>query len=233
MAEITFKTDPKNMDYEVEHGATPNFKALKIAEQQAVQEEKDRQEEEKLNPMKLLENRTKQSRREMENLEALEDLKELNQRNKDLVFENPVNFGEQLVRQMTAEERQQAIDREFEAEEQQLLSQLNGSNKQLDDSSGDDDDDEVLPKYGITFAAKDKDFTQSKDNLSKDADNSSKNQMKRKINQLVVVKKKAKNEDNFETNTTKTTDNSEKTVNNNKNSNNLLNLCAYSSSDDE
>ena len=235
MQEITFKTDPKNMDYEVEHGATPNFKALKLAEQQAVQEQKDLEEEEKLNPMKLLENRTKQSKREMENIEALEDLKELNQRNRNLIFEAPINLTDDMLaaqQQMSAQEIQEAIDREYDAEEQQLLAQLNGNRVDgvESDEDSDESEDEALPKFGITFSTKEKDFTNDV-NHSKDSDNPSnmiKDNMKRKINQLVVVKKKTKVNEDCQSTDKKNDNNS----NVNK-SNNLLNLCAYSSSDDD
>ncbi|KAB0396911.1 hypothetical protein E2I00_009826, partial [Balaenoptera physalus] len=65
LAEITFKTDPENTDYTMEHGATRNFQAEKLLE-----------EEEK----RVLENRTKDSKLEMEVLENLQELKDLNQR---------------------------------------------------------------------------------------------------------------------------------------------------------
>ncbi|CAG2119974.1 unnamed protein product, partial [Medioppia subpectinata] len=206
MAEITFKTDPRNMDYEVEHGATPCFKALKLAEQQAVQEEKDREEDEKLNPMKLLENRTKQSRRELENIEALEDLKELNQRNRALVHETAVD----AVLAATSAQHQvfiphdvmeRLLDTEMAAEEKELLAQLNG--KDDEESS----DDEVLPKFGVTFDTIDKEFTKNGNNSSNNGNNlsakesaaensASKESLKRKIGKLVVVKKKPKSDDN-------------------------------------
>jgi len=80
-AEITFKTDPKNTDYTAEHGASRNFEPWR--EERAVEEE-DRLaklEEEENNPMKVLENRTTDSKREMDILDALQDIRARNARN--------------------------------------------------------------------------------------------------------------------------------------------------------
>ncbi|TFK26355.1 DUF572-domain-containing protein [Coprinopsis marcescibilis] len=79
-AEITFKTDPKNTDYTAEHGASRNFEPWR--EEQSVEEE-DRLaklDEEENNPMKALENRTVDSKREMEILDALQDIRARNAR---------------------------------------------------------------------------------------------------------------------------------------------------------
>lgn len=83
-AEITFKTDPKNTDYSAEHGASRNFEPWR--EERAVEEE-DRLaklEEEENNPMKALENRTVDSKREMDRLDALQDMRARNARNERL-----------------------------------------------------------------------------------------------------------------------------------------------------
>lgn len=50
----------------MEFGAHRNFDALRLAMLQEEQEVEREKEEEKLNPMKLLENRTKQSKEEMD-----------------------------------------------------------------------------------------------------------------------------------------------------------------------
>jgi hypothetical protein len=83
-AEITFKTDPKNTDYTAEHGASRNFEPWR--EERAVEEE-DRLmklEEEENNPMKALENRTTDSKREMDILDALQDIRARNARNEKM-----------------------------------------------------------------------------------------------------------------------------------------------------
>ncbi|KAJ8090515.1 Pre-mRNA-splicing factor cwf16 [Marasmius tenuissimus] len=79
-AEITFKTDPKNTDYAAEHGASRNFEPWR---DEAAVEEEDRLaklEEEENNPMKALENRTVDSKREMDILDALQDIRAKNAR---------------------------------------------------------------------------------------------------------------------------------------------------------
>ncbi|CAF0994267.1 unnamed protein product [Brachionus calyciflorus] len=78
LAEITFLTDPENADYTMENGAIRNFECIRLAEKQAELEAKQEKEEEANNPMKILENRTRDSRREMAILETLEDIRELN-----------------------------------------------------------------------------------------------------------------------------------------------------------
>jgi len=80
ITEITFKTDPENTDYVMEHGAKRNFEAYKKMEEKITREKKAKEEEEANNPMKALENRTRDSKKEMDSLEKLEELKDLNRR---------------------------------------------------------------------------------------------------------------------------------------------------------
>ncbi|UYV65152.1 CCDC94 [Cordylochernes scorpioides] len=111
LAEITFKTDPANADYAVEHGATRNFQALKLAEEQAEREAREEEEEEKSNPMKLLEKRTKTSKQEMEILESLEELRDVNQRQVRVDYEALLHH---LETQQKAElDKQEREDEEF------------------------------------------------------------------------------------------------------------------------
>jgi len=78
-AEITFKTDPKNTDYLAEHGASRNFEPWR--DEKAIEEDRlAKLEEEENNPMKALENRTTDSKREMDILDALQDLRSRNAR---------------------------------------------------------------------------------------------------------------------------------------------------------
>ncbi|KAJ2555430.1 Pre-mRNA-splicing factor cwf16 [Coemansia sp. RSA 1933] len=77
-AEITYKTDYENLNYEVEKGAQRNFEPWR--EEKAINEElqRERENEEENNPIKALENRTEQSRREMDELDALDEIRMLN-----------------------------------------------------------------------------------------------------------------------------------------------------------
>jgi hypothetical protein len=107
LREITFKTDPANGDYELEHGGIRNFESIRLAEKQAKEEATKLAEEEALNPMKLLENRTRDSRQEMAAIEALEDIKESNARHADIKIE-----------QMLAQKREQ--EKQYELLKKQL-----------------------------------------------------------------------------------------------------------------
>lgn len=113
LQEISFKTDPKNTDYEIEAGATRNFMALKLAEEQAQKEEEEAKEEEANNPMKLLENRTKQSKNEIELLESLEELKDLNKRQQVVDFDTMLSAYDSHLTQQEREERLKQLDEEY------------------------------------------------------------------------------------------------------------------------
>ncbi|KAG8180029.1 hypothetical protein JTE90_026631 [Oedothorax gibbosus] len=142
LAEITFKTDPENADYIVEHGATRNFQALKLAEEAAAKEAKELEEEEKNNPMKLLENRTQASKQEMELMETLEELKDLNQRHAK------VDLNHLLV-----DKQQQLVDelkRQEEEDEQLVRTYFGKSGNRVKRIIEDDDEPETKKKIVAT-----------------------------------------------------------------------------------
>ncbi|XP_007949231.1 splicing factor YJU2 [Orycteropus afer afer] len=133
LAEITFKTDPENTDYTMEHGATRNFQAEKLLEEEEKRVQKEREDEELNNPMKVLENRTKDSKLEMEVLENLQELKDLNQRQAHVDFEA-------MLRQhrLSEEERQQQEQEEDERETAALVEEARNQ-RLLEDSDSEDD----------------------------------------------------------------------------------------------
>jgi hypothetical protein len=81
-AEITFKTDPKNSDYECESGASRNFELWRDNETTMEEEANQREEEDKYDAMKALENRTMDNKVEMDILDALDEIKSINSRHR-------------------------------------------------------------------------------------------------------------------------------------------------------
>jgi hypothetical protein len=79
-AQVSFKTDPKNSDYECEYGATRNYEVWKDNEAAIEQDEREKAEEEKLDAMRALENRTLDSKTEMDILDALDETLAINRR---------------------------------------------------------------------------------------------------------------------------------------------------------
>ncbi|XP_033844242.1 splicing factor YJU2 [Periophthalmus magnuspinnatus] len=134
LAEITFKTDPENTDYAMEHGATRNFQAEKLIEEEEKRIQQEREDEELNNPMKVLENRTKDSKMEMEVLENLQELKELNQRQALVDFEGMIDQYRELERR--EKEREQEED---ERETKEMLDRV--LVKRLRDSDSDSDEE--------------------------------------------------------------------------------------------
>uniref|UniRef100_A0A3B5ASJ8 Splicing factor YJU2 n=1 Tax=Stegastes partitus TaxID=144197 RepID=A0A3B5ASJ8_9TELE len=135
LAEITFKTDPENTDYAMEHGATRNFQAEKLIEEEEKRIQEEREEEELNNPMKVLENRTKDSKMEMEVLENLQELKELNQRQAQVDYEGMISQYREL------EKREK--EREKEEDERETKEMLDRALvKRLRDSDSDSESEE-------------------------------------------------------------------------------------------
>ncbi|EGF79087.1 hypothetical protein BATDEDRAFT_4599, partial [Batrachochytrium dendrobatidis JAM81] len=103
-AEITFKTDPRNSDYVAEHGAVRNFEPWR--DQSSVQDalESERANEEENNPMRALENRTMDSKREMDILDALDEIRTKNAHLERVRSTNqgdiPVDHAEEMAKKL-------------------------------------------------------------------------------------------------------------------------------------
>uniref|UniRef100_A0AC35TH30 Splicing factor YJU2 n=1 Tax=Rhabditophanes sp. KR3021 TaxID=114890 RepID=A0AC35TH30_9BILA len=103
LAEIKFKTDLENCNYEAESGATRLFEAYKLFQDQKKAAE-EKEEADAADPMKMLEKRIQASRNEMEAVNKLEELKEVNRRNMmldvgEIVRTKQMNVNEELSRQ--------------------------------------------------------------------------------------------------------------------------------------
>ncbi|XP_058714379.1 splicing factor YJU2 [Poecile atricapillus] len=152
LAEITFKTDPENTDYTMEHGATRNFQAEKLLEEEEKRMQKEREEEELNNPMKVLENRTKDSKLEMEVLENLQELKELNQRQANVDFEAMLKQYKEL------EEEQRRKEQEEDEQEMKAMLEQAQNRRLLVDS--DSDEEAAKPRPNPTARTKPTDILQ-------------------------------------------------------------------------
>lgn len=142
LQEISFKTDPRNTDYEIEEGATRNFMALKLAQEQEKREEDAEKEEEATNPMKLLENRTQQSKQEIELMESLEELRDLNRR------QGNVDYDTMLSKYNPAELKEQ-IKRMQEEEDEKTVQNLMGVKRKIDDEPLVDENNAAISKTNI------------------------------------------------------------------------------------
>lgn len=112
-AEITFKTDPKNSDYVAENGASRNFEPWRDESTAEDEDKLAKLEEEENNPMKALENRTADSKREMDILDALDEIRTRNARNERVDAQNVLD---KIV--ATAETQEEKKTREEEEDEE-------------------------------------------------------------------------------------------------------------------
>lgn len=112
-AEITFKTDPKNMDYECERGARRNFepwREAKLAEE-TEEERLDRleREEAEKDAMKELEAKTVDAKTEMQIADALDEIRTRNARNERAGKEGAeVTVADRIDEDREAQERADA-----------------------------------------------------------------------------------------------------------------------------
>jgi hypothetical protein len=82
---ITFLTDPKNADYEMESGGTRNYEVYKDKEKTEQEALEELEREKKEDPMKALETRVLESQQEMAEMNALEHIRAMNARHVKLV----------------------------------------------------------------------------------------------------------------------------------------------------
>lgn len=155
VSEIAFKTDLENTDYTLEAGATRLFEAEKLARQMAEKEIKDKEDEELNNPMKILENRTKASRKEIEEIDTLEEIRDMNARHAKVDHEEVLKFHAEYEKQL-----KRLQEEEEEREIRELFGEVNGQSiKRLHD---DEEEGEGPPvKKGPVSITKPTDFLTS------------------------------------------------------------------------
>ncbi|XP_062510799.1 splicing factor YJU2-like [Corticium candelabrum] len=156
ISEIVFRTDPETTDYVCEGGATRTFEAQKLADEEDKRLDAEREEEEMSNPMKALESRTKESKREMDILDALEEIKDQNSRfvkvdHEDMLSKNR-EFEEMLLKKANEED---------EAEVQAVFGTDSKYIRRIKDDS---DDEERISKKASDPIKKATDLLTSRDN---------------------------------------------------------------------
>jgi hypothetical protein len=133
---ISFLTDPKNADYEMERGATRNYELLKDKKESEDTAALELEIEEKVDPLKGLENRVLVSQREMQEMDTLEEIKAMNLRHVKLLNSSGSAFDANTVLSVREKNNQQELN-ETDAHDLQLT-----------------EDDEALVR-SIRFGSKD------------------------------------------------------------------------------
>ena len=143
-AEITFKTDPKNMDYECERGARRNFepwREAKLAEE-TEEERLDRlaREEAERDPMKDLEQKT-----EMAIADALDDVRTRNAQRERADLDGAIS----VVMTAATDEEAERAEREIEELARRAFQSGTGEKvKRVDEEDGDKQGVSSAQPYG-------------------------------------------------------------------------------------
>ncbi|KXT04949.1 hypothetical protein AC578_3450 [Pseudocercospora eumusae] len=148
-AEITFKTDPKNMDYTCERGAKRNFEVWREAKlaEETEEERLDRiqKEEDERDAMKDLEKKTLDAKTEMQIADALDDIRHRNaaraRAEKDGVSTAPV--------EPTVDEEKERIERELEEQARMAFQSSTGERVRRLGDELEEDDSTLMPPPAI------------------------------------------------------------------------------------
>jgi hypothetical protein len=149
--EITFKTDPKNMDYECERGAKRNTEPWRMngaGKQESDEERLDRleREEEEKNAMEELETKTLDAKREMAVADALDEIRSRNARNERMGKEGL----DVTVTRETIDEVKQRQDKEDEEAARLAFMRRHDAMEEIIDD-GELEDDQMEMGMGVTI----------------------------------------------------------------------------------
>lgn len=190
-AEITFKTDPKNTDYECESGASRNFELWRDNTNELEQEAKEREEEEDMDAMKALEHRTIDNKIEMDVLDALDEIKALNYRHQKV---DTAKILEKLDSKKAKDAPVAAVNDGLTKEDEELLKSIKFRNSKpsLPSSQVSVNDQLLNSKYGNGTLG------QSSSNLAGNLSKQIQNQPKplETIAPIIIKKRKNDNVDN-------------------------------------
>jgi hypothetical protein len=107
---VTFLTDPKNADYEMESGGTRNYEVYKDEDKKEESAAAEQEQAEKEDPMKALENRVLDSQKEMADMDNLEEIKAMNYRHAKLLNGPGSDFDAETQAVLAIRERKDALE---------------------------------------------------------------------------------------------------------------------------
>ncbi|KAF2769705.1 DUF572-domain-containing protein, partial [Teratosphaeria nubilosa] len=158
-AEITFKTDPKHMDYTCERGAKRNFepwREAKLAEE-TEEERLDRLEREEAERDKMteLEKKTDDAKREMEIADALDDVRTRNAMRERAGVDGAISSVAEAKK--VRDEEAERVEREIEEQARRAFMSATGERVRRLESDIEVEEEEggpMLPPPPVTFERK-------------------------------------------------------------------------------
>lgn len=130
---ISFLTDPKNADYEMESGGTRNYEVYKDKAKTEEESILEKDQEEKEDIMKALENRVLDSQREMADLDNLEEIRAMNRRHLQLLSTSDDGFDAEAkavmaARQTRENEKHQDGNFDLSVEDEMIIKSIKFGN---------------------------------------------------------------------------------------------------------
>ena len=145
-AEFTIKTDPQNMDYVCEGGAKANFELYKEENKEKEEIKAAREEDEKYDAMKKLENKTQEQKNAMDILDALDEIRTNNARAATLGVDGVLNARDEMF----AKQEAKVQSREEAEDEAALKAAFAGSRVKRMAAEDEDDEEEDLRRGSST-----------------------------------------------------------------------------------
>mmetsp|Transcript_3872 Transcript_3872/g.16676 ORF Transcript_3872/g.16676 Transcript_3872/m.16676 type:complete len:288 (-) Transcript_3872:684-1547(-) len=149
-SQFTIKTDPKNADYIAEAGATRNFEPWRQQEQ-AEDDVKKALDEEEMDTMAALENRTLDAKEEMEIQDALDQLRHLRAQQGHLSFDQLLRIQQRRFMNTSRIEdaRREKAELEDEKVAKEVFQKRRNIVKRLEDPSEEDENKNAEPEPKI------------------------------------------------------------------------------------
>jgi hypothetical protein len=122
---VTFLTDPKNGDYEMESGGTRTYEVHKNKKKVMVDVDAGDDKLEKQDPMKALENRVLASQREMADLDNLDEIKAMNMRHLRMDRTTGIDMADLVLKKARNEEDiDEEEDHAFNEDDEALIKSI-------------------------------------------------------------------------------------------------------------